>query len=484
MSHEIEESKPVESTPRKSEQTLSDAREQTMTEILDRISDGFVIFDRKWRYVYVNSAAEELTHMSREELLGKVLWDLFPAADQLPFGRAYRRAMDEKVMVKVEAYYPEPLNAWFEVRCYPSAEGLNVFFIDVTERKQAEQKLTSQAELLNIAHDAIMVRSLDGIIAFWNHGAEEMYGHSSEQAIGRVSHELLLAGFPLPLAEIEEIVLREGRWEGELIHTARDGSRIVVASRWVLQLDEKGRPSRVMEINNDITEQKRAEVEIRKLNESLEQRVLERTAQLEAANKELEAFCYTVSHDLRSPLRTVDGFSHAVLEEYGSLLPEEGVRCLKTVRGGAQRMGMLIDGLLAFSRLTRAPVNKEEVNTNQLVQGALDELRYMREGRQIDLRIGALPACSGDPILLRQVWVNLLSNAFKFTKQRDAVAVEIGCKSEPVADVFFVRDNGIGFDTRYAGKLFGVFQRLNRVEEFEGTGVGLAIVQRIRSIRR
>jgi len=142
-------------------------------------------------------------------------------------------------------------------------------------------------------------------------------------------------------------------------------------------------------------------------------------------------------------------------------------------------MGMLIDDLLTFSRLTRAPLNKEEVNTGNLVQGVLDELDSEREGRQIELRIGVLPSCTGDPMLLKQVWVNLLSNAFKYTLKREAAVVEIGCNLTPQGDIYFVKDNGTGFDMRYVGKLFGVFQRLHRAEEFEGTGVGLAIVQRI-----
>ena len=209
------------------------------------------------------------------------------------------------------------------------------------------------------------------------------------------------------------------------------------------------------------------------------QRMQEVNRKLEFANKELEAFSYSVSHDLRAPLRAVDGFSQAVIEDFAAQLPEEGRRYLLTIRKGAQQMGALIDDLLAFSRLSRASMHKQEVRTGELVRSVLAELEPQREGRRIDVRIGELPACSGDPALLKQVWVNLLSNAFKYTRKRDPAVVEIGCEPTVEGDAFFVRDNGTGFDMRYADKLFGVFQRLHRAEDYEGTGVGLALVHRI-----
>ncbi len=201
--------------------------------------------------------------------------------------------------------------------------------------------------------------------------------------------------------------------------------------------------------------------------------------QLEAANKELESFSYSVSHDLRAPLRAMDGFSRALLEDYGKDLPEDGLRYIRIIRSSAQRMGCLIDDLLSFSRLSRAKLNRRAVDTAALVKDALNELSGQQEGRRIDLRIGGLPVCEGDPALLKQVWINLLSNALKYTRKRDPAEIEVGCRSEGQINIYFVRDNGTGFDMRYAHKLFGVFQRLHRAEDYEGTGVGLAIVQRI-----
>jgi PAS domain S-box-containing protein len=225
---------------------------------------------------------------------------------------------------------------------------------------------------------------------------------------------------------------------------------------------------------------KRAQEDLTQLAKALEQRVIERTAQLQAALKEMEAFSYSVSHDLRAPLRAIDGFSHILMDEYAPQLPPEATRYLETICDSARQMGHLVDGLLAFSRLGRQPLHKQPIDTADLVRQALQSLSGEQVGRRIEISTGELPACQGDPALLRQVWINLLSNALKFTRQQELTRIEIGCLTqEEGGPVYFVKDNGVGFDMRYAGKLFGVFQRLHRAEEYEGTGVGLAIVQRI-----
>jgi light-regulated signal transduction histidine kinase (bacteriophytochrome) len=265
----------------------------------------------------------------------------------------------------------------------------------------------------------------------------------------------------------------------DTLRVAKDGRLIDVSVTVSPIKDRTGKIVGASKVARDITERKLAEKDIQELNVRLEQRVAERTAELEAANKELEAFSYSVSHDLRAPLRAVDGFSQAVLEDYGPQLPEEGRHYLETIREGAQRMGILIDDLLTFSRLSRAALKRQEVDTGKLVRHVLENMNLQREGRQVEIRIGELPGCRGDPALLNQVWINLLSNALKYTRRREAAVVEIGYGVEEGENVYFVRDNGAGFDMRYAHKLFGVFQRLHRADEFEGTGVGLAIVQRV-----
>jgi len=342
-------------------------------------------------------------------------------------------------------------------------------------------KRSQHARLLNLTHDTIFVRDMSDLITYWNRGAEEFYGWTAEQVVGKVTtHQLLQTVFPAPLEQINAKLLRTGRWEGELVHTKRDGTQVVVASRWSMEQDEQGRPLATLETNNDISERKRAEEEIRKLNAELEQRVIERTTELEAINKELQAFTYSVSHDLRAPLRHMAGYAELLQKNASTILDEKGRRYMMMILESAKRMGDLIDDLLAFSRIGRAETQKTMVSLEQLVKEALNEVRQETDGRNIGWRIGALPDLYGDRSMLRLALVNLISNAIKFTRTRPQAEIEIGCadgKEDEI--VVFIRDNGVGFEMKYVNKLFGVFQRLHRAEEFEGTGIGLATVQRI-----
>jgi PAS domain S-box-containing protein len=341
--------------------------------------------------------------------------------------------------------------------------------IEVAER-------TQQANLLNLTHDTIFVRDMSDVITYWNRGAQEMYGWTAEEAMGKHSHQFLRTVFPVPPEEIASELNRTGRWEGELKHARADGSEVVVSSRWSLQRDEQGRSVATLETNNDITSQKRREEEIRGLNLQLEKRSIE----LESSNKELEAFAYSVSHDLRAPLRHMVGYAELLRKSAEAVLDDKSRRYVTNIQEAAKRMGILIDDLLAFSRIGRVETQKTLVNLEQLAKDAVQEVRQETLGRDVEWKIGALPNCFGDRSMLRLVLVNLLSNAVKFTRGRLAARIEIGVSKESDHDIeIFVRDNGVGFDMKYVDKLFGVFQRLHSSDKFEGTGIGLATVQRI-----
>ncbi|HEY5566446.1 MAG TPA: ATP-binding protein [Gammaproteobacteria bacterium] len=222
-----------------------------------------------------------------------------------------------------------------------------------------------------------------------------------------------------------------------------------------------------------------SENRLRSLNTELEERVAARTAQLEAANKDLEGFSYSVSHDLRAPIRAISGFCTLLVEDHKHQLDEEASRKLGIIAAESERMGRLIDDLLAFSRLGRKALDPAELDMSELVRDALERLNHTGQNRKIDFRVGSMPRARGDRSLFEQVWINLLSNAIKFSSKKDAPVIEVGGISEQQEHVYFVRDNGAGFDGRYQGRLFGVFQRLHHDHEFPGTGVGLALVHRI-----
>jgi len=334
---------------------------------------------------------------------------------------------------------------------------------------------TQQASLLDLTHDTIFVRDMSDVITYWNRGAEELYGWRADDAIGKRAHELLQTVSPMPIEEIHGELLRAGRWEGELDKRKADGTPVAVASRWSLRRDEHERPVAILETNNDISERKRQEQEVRKLNDDL----AKRTTELQASNKELEAFAYSISHDLRAPLRHTVGYTELLQKNASAAMDEKNRRYMTMILEAGKRMGNLIDDLLAFSRIGRAETRKATVSLDALVKEALHELRPETEGRHIAWTIAALPDVYGDRSMLRLALVNLISNAVKFTRTRPQARIEIGCADGDGETVVFVRDNGVGFDMKYADKLFGVFQRLHHTDAFEGTGIGLATVQRI-----
>jgi PAS domain S-box-containing protein len=330
-------------------------------------------------------------------------------------------------------------------------------------------------------HAIVAITNPQGKIIYVNDKFCSISKYAREELLGQ-DHRIINSGYHSK-AFIRELwtTIEHGRvWKGELKNKAKDGSCYWVDTTIVPFLNEQSKPRQYVAIRADITERKAVERKIQQLNTELEQRVVERTAQLQAANKELEAFSYSVSHDLRAPLRHVMGFVELLRQDAGSTLSKHTLGHLTTISQAAKQMGQLIDELLAFSRIGQSEMQLTEVNLDRLVKEALKAFQVETKERKIVWDIHPLPAVRADRALLGLVLVNLISNAVKFTGTRAEAKIEIGCA--PGSDgetVVFIRDNGAGFDPRYAGKLFGVFQRLHSAEEFEGTGIGLANVQRI-----
>jgi PAS domain S-box-containing protein len=334
---------------------------------------------------------------------------------------------------------------------------------DTTERRQAEKTAVRLAAIVESSEDAIIGKSLDGTVQSWNGGAQKIFGYSAAEMIGGPMTPLI----PVErLDEEKQILEKIKRGESvehfDTVRQAKNGQRIDVSVTISPIKDSTGAIVGASKVARDITESKR-----------VEKRIIE-------LNAELEAFSYSVSHDLRAPLRHVIGFVELLQREAGPTLSEKGLRHLTTISQSAKRMGSLIDDLLAFSQIGRSGMKRSAVNLDELVRDTLGDFEGDLQGRDVVWKIHPLPVTQCDRALLRMVLVNLISNAIKFTAHSSEARIEIG--TIPSGDnetVIFIRDNGVGFDPRYVSKLFGVFQRLHTVGEFEGTGIGLANVQRI-----
>lgn len=349
-----------------------------------------------------------------------------------------------------------------------SYEDLSVA-VDITKRKKAEAELE---RFFNVALDFLTIAGADGYFKRVNPTVTDILGWSVEEFLAQPYMTLV---HPDDRAATQVEVDRQLGAGEKVLHFEnryrhKDGSWRVLAWRSVPQPD-----GLMYGAARDVTQTKIAEAEIQRLNESLRNRA----AQADAVNKELEAFSYSVSHDLRAPLRRVDGFCQMFMDEFGAGLTPDGRRILENVSAGTTHMSELIDALLRFARYSRQPLQTRPVQTEVLVRRIVGNFNEQLQGRSVELQIGALPDCVADGALLEQVFTNFISNALKFTSGRTETRIEVGSRQEDGEQVYFVKDNGVGFDMRYADRLFGVFQRLHKQSEFEGTGIGLSIVHRI-----
>jgi PAS domain S-box-containing protein len=480
-------------TERKRAENELAASQQLLQDLSDNSTSLIYSLDSQGRFLLINRSLESLFGIPRNMLIGKTRDAILP-----PEIAAAHQANDLKVMkdrqpitVEEENNESDGKHTYLSVKFPLMDPHGNVFGVggistDITARKQAEEAIYKGQQVFRT-----LVENSPDIIARYDRDCKRTYVNPVYLKATDIPRNELLATAPvqrspLPAASagILQNLLRKVLDSGvaeavDVVWPKADNIDHWYNISAFPEFDMEGRVVSVMTISRDITDRRLAEEEIRKLNQELEKRVTERTTQLEAANKELEAFAYSASHDLRAPLRGIDGFSQVLLEEYQDKIDAQGKDYLQRVRSAAQRMAQLIDDMLNLSRVSRGEVNIQLVNLSEMAREIADDLHEVHPERPVVFSIQEGISARGDVRLLRIVLDNLFRNAWKFTSNHPAAHIEFGMQQQQGSPVYFVRDDGAGFDMKYVQKLFGAFQRLHATSEFPGTGVGLATVKRV-----
>lgn len=469
--------------------------EEQFRAVFEQSSDGVMLTDDAGRVLDINPSGCRIFGRRIQDIIGSRYWEhIGDVAESRPLSE--KLLQQGRITAEVRVRRADGQMRDLELRSVSNflPHRHLTSFLDVTERNAALHALQrSEAHLIasqRIAHVGSWEFELTGNIRDLNSNllrcSDECYRiFGLEPDAGVVTPEMSLRFVHPddrgPLVEaLRKAIETRSVYSSEHRIVRPDGSVRIVHARGEMVYDgTTGRVLRVIGTTQDVTERTQVGEQIRKLNAELELRVAERTAQLEAANRDLEAFAYSVSHDLRAPLRAINGYAKILLEERPQPLDEAGQRSLQRIESSARRMDGLIDGLLALSSLGRRPTEITKVATRPIVEEALDELGLAAGSGNVEILLGDCPDCDADAALLRQVFVNLIGNAAKFSRGRSPARIEVGCRRVDGQQIWCVRDNGIGFDMNHAPKVFGVFERLQAAESYEGTGVGLAIVDRI-----
>ncbi|MEN6554560.1 MAG: PAS domain S-box protein [Methanobacterium sp.] len=484
---------------KKAEEALKNERE-LLQAIVDTIPVMITIYDPHVEHMRVNKAFEEITGWTNEEIQHlNVMEAIYPDLDyrlkaaefmkslsgwkdftmtikdgskiesswanvQIPDGRQVGIGIDIRERKKLENELKQSMDHLEEQVKERTAELEESY----KSLKESELKAKEQADLLDITHEAIFVRDINDKISFWNNGAEELYGWTKKEAIGKTLHELLQTEYPEPLEEIKNKALSRGRWDGELTHTQRDGTKINVLSRWSLQKDNLNNPVGFMEVNTDITESKLAEIERENLIKDLKR-----------SNEELRQFAYITSHDLQEPLRTMSSYAGLLKHRYEGQLDQDADDFIEFMVSDAARMKAMIQGLLDYSRIGTRGKKFENFNSGEAFKNALYDLASSIKENNVEITYDKLPVIYADKDQIARVFQNLIENAIKFRKKDETPRIHVSAQKKDNEYVFSVSDNSIGMEPEYTDKIFEIFKRLHAIGEYEGAGIGLAIVKRI-----
>jgi len=460
----------------------------------DKMLEGVEIIGFDWQYLYVNEAYERQVRMPREQLLGHTIMEKFPGIEQTDIYLSLSRCFQERIPIHlVDSFtFQDNVTRWFEISFQPVPEGVFILSNDITEYKASEDALRKslrdvseykerikQSEKIyktiasSIPGSAIFLVDRDLRYFLAEGEMLTLIGYSQEDLLGKRIEDVVT---PAQYREFTPHFERVFRGESFSIETEIAGLDIL--SKYVPFRDDDDHVVAAMVVVLDVSQLKTTQRALANLNAKLEDKIHERTAELETVNRELETFSYSVAHDLRTPLRAIYGYSTILDDDYGNVLDTEGKRLIIRIVHNAKRMGTLIDDLLTFSRLARKEIHYASVDMNHIVGSCINDLN-LGEAYPGTIRVGDLHPVMADPSLIKYVMINLLSNAVKYSSKKSQPEIDITSMKKDSAIIYSVKDNGVGFDMKYADKLFGVFQRLHSSDEFEGTGVGLAVVQRI-----